>query len=81
MENEKYGYIKEPKMKLESKNMRNRIKLSFCVLIIVVVIEAYLIANNNILPAFNPTENEGLGISLHSLSANEAQIVNASGAR
>jgi hypothetical protein len=51
------------------------------VLIIVVVFAAYLITNNNILPKFNPTENEGLGISLHSLSANEAQIVNASGAR
>jgi hypothetical protein len=51
------------------------------VLIIAVVIVAYLIANNNMLPAFNPAENEWIGISLHSLSANEAQIVNASGAR
>jgi hypothetical protein len=50
------------------------------VLIIAVVIVAYLIANNT-LPTSNPTENEWLGISLHSLSANEAQIVNASGAR
>lgn len=50
-------------------------------LFIAFVIVAYLIANNNMLPASNPTENEWLGVSAHSLSANEAQIVNASGAR
>ena len=59
---------------------RNRIKLSFLVLIIVLVIGAYFIANR-ILPASNPIDNDWAGISLHSLSANEAQIVEASGAR
>jgi hypothetical protein len=49
-------------------------------LIIILVIATFLIANN-MLPAFNPTGKEGIGISLHSLSANEAQIVNASSAR
>jgi hypothetical protein len=49
-------------------------------LIIILVIGAYSIANR-LLPASNPIDNEWVGISLHSLSANEAQIVNASGAR
>ena len=49
-------------------------------LIIVVVIVAYLIANNMSLMSNSP-ENEWIGISLHSLSATEVQIVNASGAR
>ena len=53
-------------------NTHNRIKLSIFVLIIVLVVAAYFIAN--------PKENDWIGISLHSLSANEAQIVNASGA-
>jgi hypothetical protein len=61
-------------------NTRNRIKLCFLVLIIVLVIGAYFIANR-ILPASNPIDNDWAGISLHSLSANEAQIVSASGAR
>ena len=33
------------------------------------------------MPAPNPIDNDWVGISLHSLSADEAQIVNASGAR
>jgi len=49
-------------------------------LIIVLVIGAYFIANR-ILPASNPIDTDWTGISLHSLSANKAQIVNASGAR
>jgi hypothetical protein len=61
-------------------NTRSRIKLSFCVLVIAVVIVAYLIANNMSLMSNSP-ENKWVGISTHSLSANEAQIVNASGAR
>ncbi len=60
--------------------MRNRIKLLFVVLIIVLVIVAYFIANN-MLPVFKPTGNDWVGISLHSLSMNESQMVNASGAR
>lgn len=47
---------------------------------IVLVIGAYFIANR-LLPAPNPIDNDWAGISLHSLSASEAQIVNASGAR
>lgn len=60
--------------------MRNRIKLLFVVLIIVLVIVAYFIAIN-MLPVFNPTGNDWVGIGLHSLSMNESQLVNASGAR
>jgi hypothetical protein len=67
-------------MKSECINTRNRIKISFFVLIIVLVIGTYFIANRP-LPASNPIDNNWAGISLHSLSANEAQIVNASGAR
>jgi len=61
-------------------NTRNRIKLSSFVLIVVLVIGAYFIANR-LLPASNLTDGDWAGISLHSLSANEAQVVNASGAR
>jgi len=60
-------------------NTRNRTKLSFLFSVIVLVIAAYFIANS-IPPASNPIDNEWVGISLHSLSANEAQIVNASSA-
>jgi hypothetical protein len=49
-------------------------------LIIVLVIGTYFIANRP-RPAPNPIDNNWAGISLHSLSASEAQIVNASGAR
>jgi hypothetical protein len=49
-------------------------------LIIVLVIGTYFIANRP-RPASKPIDNNWAGISLHSLSANEAQIVNASGAR
>jgi hypothetical protein len=80
MENKKYEYIKELKMKLEGHKYAQpyqalilRVIHSFCHI-------AYLIANN-MLPTSNPTEKEWLGVSVHSLSANEAQIVNASGAR
>ena len=61
-------------------NTRNRIKLLFAVLIFVLVIVAYFIANN-MLHDFNQTGNDWVGISLHSLSMNESQLVNASGAR
>ncbi len=61
-------------------NTRNRIKLSSFVLIVVLVIGAYFIANR-LLPASNLIDGDWAGISLHSLSANEAQVVNASGAR
>ena len=53
-------------------NTHYRIKLSFFVLIIILVVAAYLIANTG--------ENDWIGISLHSLSTNEAQSVIASGA-
>ena len=67
-------------MKSEVHNTRNRIKLSFFVLLIVLLVGAYFIANS-LLPASKPIDNDWVGISLHSLSANEAQIVNASGER
>ncbi len=49
-------------------------------MIIIFVIGAYFIANR-LLPASNPVDNDWVGISLHSLAANEAQLVKASGAR
>ena len=60
--------------------MSKSIKLLFSVLIAVLVVAAYLIANNTT-PGPNPKLEESGGISLHALSENEAQIVNASGVR
>ena len=67
-------------IKSEVHNTRNRIKLSFFVLLIVLLVGAYFVANS-LFPASKPIDDDWVGISLHSLSANEAQIVNASGER
>jgi hypothetical protein len=60
--------------------MSKSIKLLFSVLIVVLVVAAYLVANNTA-PATNPILKDWVGISLHALSESEAQIVNAGGAR
>jgi len=49
-------------------------------LIIILVITTYFIANK-MLHVSNQTGNDWVGISLHSLSTNDSQLVNASGAR
>jgi hypothetical protein len=51
----------------------------YSVLAIALVIGAYFIASK-MLPVSNPTGNDWIGISVHSLSANEAQLVSESGA-
>jgi len=72
--------LRSQKINCRCISTRNRIKLSVFVLITGLVIGAYFIANS-ILPTSNPIDNAWVGISLHSLSANEVQIVDASGAR
>lgn len=52
----------------------------YAILAIVLIVAAYFLASR-MLPASNITENDWVGISLHSLSANEARLVNESGAR
>ncbi|MGD0072546.1 MAG: hypothetical protein ABSB71_13420 [Candidatus Bathyarchaeia archaeon] len=65
-------------------NMKKKQLTIYAILAIALIIAAYFIASK-IPPASNPssnqTENDWVGISLHSLSANEAQLVNESGAR
>ncbi len=63
----------------------NKKQLTICAIFAIVLIIGAYITGSRMLPASNPTsnpiENDWVGISVHSLSANEAQLVNESGAR
>jgi hypothetical protein len=59
--------------------MKKKQLTTYAILTIALIIGAYFIASR-MTPASNPTENDWIGISTHSLSANEAQLVNESGA-
>jgi hypothetical protein len=52
----------------------------YAILVIALIIGAYFIASR-MPPASNTTKTDWVGISVHSLSMNEAQLVNESGAR
>jgi hypothetical protein len=64
---------------MEGKYTKKKQSTKYAVLVIALVIGAYFIASR-MLPAPNPTGNDWIGISVHSLSMNEAQLVNESGA-
>ncbi|MCJ7559115.1 hypothetical protein MUO79_00670 [Candidatus Bathyarchaeota archaeon] len=59
--------------------MKKKQSIKYSVLAIALVIGAYFIAGR-MLPTPNPTGNDWIGISVHSLSTNEAQLVSESGA-
>ena len=59
--------------------MKKKQLTKYAILAIALIIGAYFIASR-MPPASNPTENDWIGISAHSLSANEAQLISESGA-
>jgi hypothetical protein len=64
---------------MNGKYTKKKQSIKYSVLAIALVIGAYFTASM-MLPVPNPTGNDWIGISVHSLSMNEAQLINESGA-